>query len=154
MGLQERKKRKIIDFKPQDLDDYDFRFDAAKRIRRFYQDLKRQCDITTAAKDSLARRAAYLSVKIETLEVESLTSRNKVKESALLQAINCFVGILKQLGLEDLSETGRGKSLKERIEERFDHKQRRLKAEKSSRKRQRLAKVRNSSRPQPLAIAE
>src|ERR1700683_3787725 len=99
--MPRREKRRVVDFKPKYLDDYDFRFGAAKKIRAVYRDLKRQADINSVAKDLLARRAAYLSVRIETLEVESLTG-GKVKESALLQAINGLVGILKQLGLEDL----------------------------------------------------
>jgi hypothetical protein len=147
--MPRREKRKIFDFDPKSLSDYDFRFNAAKRIRKVYLDLKRQCDIKSTAKDLLARRAAFLSVKIATLEVESLTG-GKVKESALLQAINGLVGILKQLGLEDLSATTPTR-LKDYIS--LPHKER-LKAQAKARKRQRLARKHNRSRPHTLAIAE
>jgi hypothetical protein len=141
--MPRREKRRIIDFKPKYLDDYDFRYGAAKKIRRIYLDLRKQCDINSVAKDLMARRAAYLAVKIETLEVESLTSKGKVSESGLNQAINTLTGILKALGLENLSLVK-----PDRLKEYLSHKQQ-LNAEREQRKRQRHAKARNRT----LAIA-
>jgi hypothetical protein len=133
-----RKKRRIIDFKPQYLEDYDYRYGAAKKIRAIYLDFKKQCKINSTAKDLLARRAAYLSVRLDTLEVQSLTGK-KVDQSVLTQLTNAFVGILKQLGLENLDAAAGPETLREYVARKS-----RLKAEKAERKRRRESRNANS----------
>jgi hypothetical protein len=139
--MARREKRIVNNFKPEYLEDFDFRYGAARKIRRVYRDLKKQCDINSRAKDILARHAAFLTVKLETLQVQSLTGKG-VSESKLLTTTNSLVGILKQLGLEDLSEAGNRNHLKE-----FLARKERLAAEKAERKRRREARRTNSRRP-------
>jgi hypothetical protein len=146
--MADRKHRKVLGFKELYHEDFDHRYGSARRIRQVYRDLKRQADINSRAKDLLARRAAFLSVKIETLEVQSLTG-TKVAESALISSINALVGILKQLGLENLSAVNNPSRLEEWLSRKS-----RLKAEKAQRAKQRLAKKTNAARRRQLTIAE
>jgi hypothetical protein len=85
------------------IEDLDHRYDAGRRIHKFYKRLCKEATIDTVARDAIARRAAYLSVLISTMEVESITnSKVGVDSGALCQATNTFLGLLKSLGLHNI----------------------------------------------------
>jgi hypothetical protein len=95
-----RRPKMILSFKPHNIEDLDGRFDGGKQVKQRYRQFKRESGSTSLARDLLCRRAAFLSVMVESLEVEALTGK-KFHSGNLLQAGKTLFAILKSLGLEN-----------------------------------------------------
>lgn len=95
-----RRPKVILSFKPHNIEDLDGRFDGGKSVKQRYRQFKRESNSTSLAKDVLCRRAAFLSVLVESLEVEALTGK-KFHSGNLIQAGKTLFAILKELGLEN-----------------------------------------------------
>jgi hypothetical protein len=92
----------MLSFKSHSIEDLDCRYLGAKRIKRLYQQLKKQSNADTAARELLCRRAAFLAVFVEALEVEAVTG-TKFDTGVLVQAGNSLIGVLKLLGLNNIA---------------------------------------------------
>jgi len=90
----------ILSFKPHNIEDLDGRFDGGKQVKQRYRQFKRESGSTSLAQDLLCRRAAFLSVLVESLEVEALTGK-KFHSGNLIQSGKTLFAILKALGLEN-----------------------------------------------------
>jgi len=106
-----RRPKMILSFKPHNIEDLDGRFDGGKQVKQRYRQFKRESGSTSLAQDLLCRRAAFLSVMVESLEVEALTGK-KFHSGNLLQAGKTLFAILKALGLENTAAVPRKSALR------------------------------------------
>lgn len=87
-------------FKPRFWEDSDSRISVVKLIRRRYELLKSHAGGNESAqRDLLCQRCAFVSVILETKEVEAAEG-NDLDLGSYVQGINCLVGLLRALGLE------------------------------------------------------
>lgn len=87
-------------FKPRFWEDADSRVSVVRQIRRRYELLKSHCGgEESIQRDLLCQRATFLSVHIETLEVEAAEGSG-LDVGSYVQSLNCLNGLLKTLGLD------------------------------------------------------
>jgi hypothetical protein len=87
------------EFVPRFWDDLDRRLHPAKEIVRRVELLKRDSGADSYPRQLLCERAAFLSVLLETAEVEAGRS-GRLDVGAYVQGLNALTGLLKALGLE------------------------------------------------------
>ncbi len=79
--------------------DVDKRQIAVKAIKRRYQELKDDVGCDSHQKDLLIQRAVFLSIVLETLEVEAIKTQSFEKLGVWIQGCNSLSGLLTKLGL-------------------------------------------------------
>ncbi|HEY1375537.1 MAG TPA: hypothetical protein VGF55_02025 [Gemmataceae bacterium] len=99
-----RAKRRVhqpvpAEFTPKFWQDLDRRLHPAKEIVRRVERLKRDSGADSYQKELLCERAAFVSVVLETFEVEA-GQTGRIDLGAYVQAVNSLVGLLRHLGLE------------------------------------------------------
>jgi len=87
-----------VRFVPKFLEDADGRPHVIRVLRSRLQQLKDDAGVDSYQKDLLAQRAVFIAAKLETMEVEAVTS-NRIDFGSYTQACNCLIGLLKCLGL-------------------------------------------------------
>jgi hypothetical protein len=95
-----RRPKMILSFKPHNIEDLDGRFEGGKQVKQRYRQFRKESGSDSLAQDLLCRRAAFLSVFVESLEVEALTG-HKFHSGNLFQAAKTLFAILKVLGIKD-----------------------------------------------------
>ena len=87
-------------FSPRLWDECDRRIAVVKMIRRRYELLKEHCNGDASyMRDLLCQRAAFISVVLETNEVQAAEGE-PFESGAYIQATNALLGLLKTLGLD------------------------------------------------------
>jgi hypothetical protein len=86
------------EFVPRFWDDLDRRLHPAKEIVRRVERLKRDSGADSYPRHLLCERAAFLSVLLESAEVEAGRS-GRLDVGAYIQGLNALTGLLKALGL-------------------------------------------------------
>lgn len=78
----------------------DMRLAAVRAVRSRYRTLHEACGgAESPQRDQLVQRAVFLSVMIETMEVEA-AENGKLDSGSYVQSLNALVGLLRTLGLE------------------------------------------------------
>ena len=90
-------------FKPEGLEQLDKRCLFARKLLKMYRQFKRESKCDSTAKDQLCRRAAFLSIQVESLECKALRGDESFDSGQLVNATNSLIGVLRLLGLEDRS---------------------------------------------------
>jgi len=85
-------------FKPRFWEDSDRRCAVVKTIKRRYELLKQDTGADSLQKDLMCQRAAFISVVLETQEVNAAEGQD-VDLGSYIQASNGLIGLLKALGL-------------------------------------------------------
>jgi hypothetical protein len=87
-------------FTPRFWEDSDNRIGVVKLIRRRYEQLKAHAGgEESTQRDLLCQRCAFVSVILETKEVEA-AENNDLDLGSYVQGVNCLQGLLRALGLE------------------------------------------------------
>lgn len=105
-----RKQRSLPNrFVPRFFEDVDGRLAFKKRVQKRFESIKEQTGADSIQKELLCRRAAFLSILIETLESEAMEDGefDMRKIGRHTQAINSLQGVLSKLGLKNQSKPGK-----------------------------------------------
>ena len=86
-------------FVPKFWQDQDHRCVAVKRVREMVEALTSDAGVDSAQKALLAQRAAFLALRLETMEVAYATE-GRFDAGVYTAMTNTLVGLLKALGLE------------------------------------------------------
>jgi len=86
-------------FEPRFWGDCDGRSLVAREIRQRYNELRTDTGCDSAQKDLLVQRAVFISVQLETMEVDAMKGRD-FDVGRYTQAVNTLLGLLRTLGLE------------------------------------------------------
>jgi|GEM_PF-1567962 hypothetical protein len=102
-GRRAQKRKNITlskQFSPRFWEQSDSRVAVVRAIRRRYELLKQHAGGEESyQRDLLCQRTAFISVILETQEVEAAEG-GSLDMSVYVQAINCLSGLLRSLGLE------------------------------------------------------
>jgi hypothetical protein len=98
---RKNRRRALIpcEFRPRFWEDSDARLSVVKLIRKRYLAIKEDCGADSIQRDLLAQRAAFVSIILETQEIECAES-GKLDLGSYIQACNSLSGLLIRLGLE------------------------------------------------------
>lgn len=98
---EQRKKQISIPekFTPRFWEEVDGRFSIAKEIRRRYDMLREDTAADSYQKDILCQRAVFISVQLETMEIEA-TESGRFDPGVYTQMTNALLGLLKSLKLD------------------------------------------------------
>lgn len=103
MSTTRSQRRKMHDlpqrFEPLFWNEVDGRLSLKKKVRRRYEQIKRESGSTSIQRDLLCQRAAFLSITIETLECTA-TETGQFDAGVYVQASNALMGLLQKLGLD------------------------------------------------------
>jgi hypothetical protein len=88
-----------VKFEPRFLDDADSRIAVVRTIRKRVELLKEHCGADSYQKEMMCLHAAFLHVRLESMEVEALEGE-PFNAGEFTQAVNCLTGLLKALGLD------------------------------------------------------
>ena len=92
-------------FKPRFWEDSDNRIGVVKLIRQRHELLKAHAGgKESVQRDLLCQRCAFVSVILETKEVEAAET-GKLDLGSYVQGVNCLLGLLRTLGLEKRIKT-------------------------------------------------
>ena len=86
-------------FVPQFWEDSDGRVAIVRMIRERLDTLKADCGANSFQKVLLCQRAVFISIQLETMEVNA-TQTGNIETGVYTQMVNSLVGLLKSLGLE------------------------------------------------------
>jgi hypothetical protein len=86
-------------FEPRFWETTDQRQAVVKEIRRRCETLREDTGADSAQKNMLVQRAIFMSIQLETMEVEAIES-GKFDPGIYTQMSNALLGLLRQLGLE------------------------------------------------------
>ena len=86
-------------FEPRFWESTDQRQSVVKEIRRRCESLRDDTGADSAQKDLLVQRAIFMSIQLETMEVEAIEN-GKFDQGIYTQMVNALVGVLNKLGLE------------------------------------------------------
>ncbi len=86
-------------FEPMFWGDADRRSGVVKEVRRRYDVLMQDSGAESYQKDLICQRAIFISIQLETMEVEAAQS-GKFDPGCYTQMVNTLLGLLKALGLE------------------------------------------------------
>ena len=86
-------------FTPRFWEGLDGRTNTAQLIRARYEQLRDDVGATSTQRDILAQRAVFLSLVLETQEVEAATE-GKLDLGVYTQGLNALTGVLRALGLD------------------------------------------------------
>jgi hypothetical protein len=104
MNKQRRKEQPVLPdkFRVRFWEDMSGRYANVKKLRKRYEQLKKQVGANSVMKEYLCQRAAFLVVQIESLETVVMESGQIDKEVAAVhtQMGNALKGLLNDLGLE------------------------------------------------------
>ena len=92
-----------IVFKPEGFEQLDKRCLFTRKMLKLYRQLKRESKSESLTRDQLCRRAAFLSIQVESLECKALRGDPIFNSNSLVVAVNALVSILRTLGLRDRS---------------------------------------------------
>ena len=86
-------------FRPLFWEDQDQRNGTIRAIRRRCRELKEHTGADSAQKDLLVQRATFISLQLETMEIETVATGEPFDSGRYAQMSNALLGILKTLGL-------------------------------------------------------
>lgn len=87
-------------FEPKFWHEVDGRLGVYKEIQGRYQELTEDCRADSAMKRILAQRAVFITIQLETMEVQAATEGVPLDFGVYTQACNALSGLLTKLGLE------------------------------------------------------
>lgn len=85
-------------FTPQFWIEQDQRMHAARAIRQRLEQLREHAGIDSAQKEILAQRAIFISLRLESAEIEAART-GEFDQGTYIQAVNTLLGLLRALGL-------------------------------------------------------
>jgi len=92
-------------FEPQFWEDLKQTTRIAIRIKKRLKQLEKEVQADSLAKQMLVQRAVFLSLRIETMEMEVINDNAKFEYGAYVHLVNAFKGCLRDLGLEKHADT-------------------------------------------------
>jgi hypothetical protein len=98
-----RRPKVRLSFQYQSLDDLDCRWLGAKKVKLLYKQLLKASGADSPQRDLLCRRAAFLATFLDAQEVQAMKGGD-LDTGILVQAGNALIGILKQLGLDNVAK--------------------------------------------------
>ena len=86
-------------FEPKFWETTDQRQAVVKKVRRRLEELRDDAGVDSVQKEMLVRRAIFISVQLETMEVQSVETGD-FNPGVYTQMVNALSGLLSKLGLE------------------------------------------------------